>query len=33
MRLRDKKKIDSEFVKGNRMNKRFISSVLSDFFD
>jgi hypothetical protein len=29
----DKKKIDSEFVKDNWINKRFILSVLSSFFD
>jgi hypothetical protein len=33
IQLGDKKKIDSEFVKDNRMNKRFILSILSDFFD
>jgi hypothetical protein len=31
--VRDKKKIDSEFVKDNWINKRFILSVLSSFFD
>ncbi len=31
--VRDKKKIDSEFGKDNWINKRFILSVLSNFFD
>jgi hypothetical protein len=31
--FRDKKKIDSEFGKDNWINKRFILSVLSNFFD